>query len=118
MHSASRLAHISPIHLDSPSLRKDRRSALRIAAIRQRWNNSISGRSTAREPVLFRLHGGRAARWEALARCTIFANASQRRRRPFHFVAALEPATVLVSRMKCGDTQWIAANAAVGTPED
>jgi spore coat polysaccharide biosynthesis predicted glycosyltransferase SpsG len=71
-----------------------------------------------REPVLFRVDGTRATGWEGLARCTVFANALQRRRRPCHFVAALEPATTLVSSIKRGDNQWIAAQAPVGTPED
>lgn len=71
-----------------------------------------------REPVLFRVDGTRASGWEGLARCTGFASALQRRRRPCHFVSALEPATVLASTIKRGDNQWIPARSAVGTPED
>jgi spore coat polysaccharide biosynthesis predicted glycosyltransferase SpsG len=70
-----------------------------------------------RDAVLFRVDGARATGWEALARCQVFANALQRRRRPSHFLGKLEPAT-LVATVKRGDNEWLNAEAPVGSAED
>jgi spore coat polysaccharide biosynthesis predicted glycosyltransferase SpsG len=70
-----------------------------------------------REPVLFRVDGTRATGWEGLARCLGLAYALQRRRRPGHFLARLEPGT-LAGAVKRGGNDWIEADAPAGTPED
>ncbi len=70
-----------------------------------------------REPVLFRVDGLRASGGEGLARCLVYANALQRRRRPCHFLAQLEP-TTLAAGLKRGGHEWLPADAPAGSPED
>jgi spore coat polysaccharide biosynthesis predicted glycosyltransferase SpsG len=61
--------------------------------------------------------GTRAGGWEHLARCQVWANALQRRRRPCHFLAKLEPAT-LAAALKRGDNNWIEAGFPAGSADD
>src|SRR5688572_21605653 len=70
-----------------------------------------------REPVLFRVDGTRRTGWEALSRCLVLANALQRRRRPCHFLAQVEPTTA-VAAVRRGGNDWRDADAPAGTPED
>jgi spore coat polysaccharide biosynthesis predicted glycosyltransferase SpsG len=70
-----------------------------------------------REPVLFRVDGTRASGWESLSRCLVLAGALQRRRRPCHFLAQLEPTTVAAG-IKRGGNEWLEADAPAGAAED
>ena len=70
-----------------------------------------------REPVLFRVDGTRQRGWEGLARCLGFAYALQRRRRPCHFLARLEP-TTLAALVRKGGNEWIEADGPAGTADD
>jgi spore coat polysaccharide biosynthesis predicted glycosyltransferase SpsG len=71
-----------------------------------------------REPVLIRVDGTRTSGWEGLARCLSLAYALQRRRRTCHFLAQLEPASLLASALKRGGNEWLDADAPAGQPED
>lgn len=69
-----------------------------------------------RLPVLFRCDSTPATR-EGLYQCLILAAAMQRRRRPTHFVAMLEPLT-LAQGIRRGNNEWTPAEHPVGSPED
>jgi spore coat polysaccharide biosynthesis predicted glycosyltransferase SpsG len=70
-----------------------------------------------RAPVLFRVDAGPRLGWESLWRCLTFAAALQRRRRPAHFLAQLDPAT-LTQNVKRGGNEWLPAGASAGGPDD
>jgi spore coat polysaccharide biosynthesis predicted glycosyltransferase SpsG len=70
-----------------------------------------------RAPVLFRVDAAPRLGWEHLWRCLVFAAALQRRRRPAHFLAQLDPVSLAPS-VKRGGNEWLAANEHAGTPRD
>lgn len=71
-----------------------------------------------REPVLIRVDGTRSTGWEGFARCLSLAYALQRRRRPCHFLARLEPAAPLLAAIRRNGDAWIEAGTAVGHADD
>jgi UDP-2,4-diacetamido-2,4,6-trideoxy-beta-L-altropyranose hydrolase len=84
------------------------------------WDGFCPSRETGgmtRNCVLFRVDGTKAQGWESFSRCLTFAYALQRRRRPCHFLARLEP-SLLGTLVKRGENQWLSAEAPVGTSED
>lgn len=70
-----------------------------------------------REAILFRVDGTPEQGWEHLARCTIFAAALQRRRRPTWFLSQIDPPPLGFNLRRTGN-EWLEADSPVGTPED
>ena len=70
-----------------------------------------------REPILFRVDGTTSTGWERLVRCQAYAAALQRRRRPTHFLAQLEPGHLGFALKRAG-SDWLEADAPAGSPED
>jgi spore coat polysaccharide biosynthesis predicted glycosyltransferase SpsG len=70
-----------------------------------------------RAPVLFRVDAAPRVGWEHLARCLVLAAALQRRRRPAHFLAQLDPAS-LALMVKRGGNDWLKAANPAGEPGD
>src|SRR3974390_3115340 len=70
-----------------------------------------------RAPILFRVDAGPRAGYESLARCSIYAAALQRRRRPTYFLSQLEPASLALQIKRVGN-EWLEADAPVGSDED
>ncbi len=70
-----------------------------------------------RDPILFRVDAAPRLGWEHLSRCLVFAAALQRRRRPAHFLAQLEPAT-LAPTVKRGGNEWVPAGQPACSPGD
>lgn len=71
-----------------------------------------------REPVLIRVDGTRSTGWEGLVRCLSLAYALQRRRRPCHFLAQLEPAAPLAAAIRRNGDEWIEAGTSAGHADD
>src|SRR5215831_11432728 len=70
-----------------------------------------------RDPILFRVDGTARLGWENLARCLTLAAALQRRRRPTYFLSQLEPGSLGLAIKRAGN-EWLAAEAAAGSPDD
>jgi spore coat polysaccharide biosynthesis predicted glycosyltransferase SpsG len=70
-----------------------------------------------RAPILFRVDAGPRAGYENLTRCSIYAAALQRRRRPTYFLSQLEPASLALQIKRVGN-EWLEADAPVGSEED
>src|SRR5690349_6392877 len=70
-----------------------------------------------RAPILFRVDGTRRHGWESLWRCLTYAAALQRRRRPTHFLAQLDPPE-LAQQIKRVGNEWIEATSSAGTVDD
>lgn len=70
-----------------------------------------------RAPVIFRVDASPQNGWENLTRCSILANALQRRRRPAYFLSQLEPG-FLGLQLKRSGNEWLDADSPIGTPED
>jgi spore coat polysaccharide biosynthesis predicted glycosyltransferase SpsG len=70
-----------------------------------------------RAPILFRVDAAPRVGWEHLSRCLVFAAALQRRRRPAHFLAELDPASLALGVKRAGN-EWVHASAPAGTKED
>jgi len=71
-----------------------------------------------RAPILFRVDATPRVGWEPLCRSLVLAAALQRRRRPAHFLAQLDP-TLLTQVVKARrGNEWLEADAPAGTPED
>jgi spore coat polysaccharide biosynthesis predicted glycosyltransferase SpsG len=70
-----------------------------------------------RAPILFRVDATPRVGWESLCRSLVLAAALQRRRRPAHFLAQLDPATISPF-VKRGGNDWLEADAPAGSAED
>src|SRR5579885_2950755 len=70
-----------------------------------------------RDPILFRVDGTPTSGWESLARCMAYAAALQRRRRPTYFLSQLDPGWLGLALKRAG-TEWLDADAPVGSSED
>lgn len=70
-----------------------------------------------RDPILFRVDGTPRSGWEGLARCLALAAALQRRRRPTYFLSQLDPMSLAFSVRRAA-TEWIDADAPIGSDED
>lgn len=70
-----------------------------------------------REPILFRVDGTTRSGWEGMGRCLALAAALQRRRRPTYFLSQLEP-DLLAFPVKRAATDWLEADAPLGSSED
>jgi spore coat polysaccharide biosynthesis predicted glycosyltransferase SpsG len=70
-----------------------------------------------RDPVFVRVDATPRTGYERFARCLVLAAALQRRRRPVHFLANLEP-NGLALTIKRGANHWLAVDHPVGSAED
>jgi spore coat polysaccharide biosynthesis predicted glycosyltransferase SpsG len=70
-----------------------------------------------RSPILFRTEGSGERGWEPFYQCLTYAAALQRRRRATYFLGRFEPFQIL-SQIARGGSEFLAAEHALGTPED
>jgi spore coat polysaccharide biosynthesis predicted glycosyltransferase SpsG len=70
-----------------------------------------------RDPIILRVDATSATGYERLARCMTLAAAVQRRRRPVHFLAQLDPNSLAMG-IKRGGNLWIPAEHPAGADAD